>query len=160
MTTENSAFCLFLLIELCVSVVLVTLTATCPSFIVDIECETSRPTVSATFPTGVTVAVVFHSEGWSTKAVTVFVNLVGIVRGSSAKTVWGFALNSEVVFTCIVRCGLFMRPCVVAMTILFFFRKCNPLIGCVSFFFTTNCSAKVLSRVSNLSVVVANVFSN
>ena len=109
---------------------------------------------------GVTVPVVFHSEGRSAKAVTVFNVLVGFVRGSSAKTTWGFALNSEVVLTCIVRCGKCMRPCVVSRTILSLFKKCNPMIGCVSFILTTKCSAKVLSPISNLSVAVANGFSN
>ena len=47
------------------SVVLVTLTAILLSFIVDIEWEISRLSVSVNFSNGVTVPVVLHFEGWS-----------------------------------------------------------------------------------------------
>ena len=66
----------------------------------------------------------------------------------------------EAVLTCNVKCGKTMRPRVVSMTTLLFLIKCKPLIGLVIFFFTTKCSAKMLSPVSNLTLTVANVFSN
>ena len=62
------------------SVVLVTLTAILLSIIVDIEWEISRLAVSVNFSSGVTVPVVFHFDGWSMKAVIVFVVGGGIVR--------------------------------------------------------------------------------
>ena len=54
------------------------------------------------FSNNVTLPAVFHSEGWSTKSVTVFVVLGGTVKASSVGTAWSFALISEVVLTCIV----------------------------------------------------------
>ena len=67
-------------------VVLVTLTAILLSMIVDIEWEISKLAVSVNFSNGVTVPVVFHFEGWSMKAVTVFVVAGGMVRSSSMMT--------------------------------------------------------------------------
>ena len=76
---ENSAICAFVLSIYGNSVVLVTLIASYLSIIIDIEWEISRLAVSAHFPNGFTVPVVFHSEGWSIKAVIVFVVSGGIV---------------------------------------------------------------------------------
>ena len=67
------------------------------------------------------------------KSCDFFVVLGGIARASSVRTAWGFALHSEVVLICLVRCGKCMRPCVVSMTTLYFLIKCNPMIGPVSF---------------------------
>ena len=143
------------------SVVLVTLTATRLSIIVDIEWEISRLAVSVNFCNGVTVPVVFHFDGWSMKAVTVFVVAGGMVRVWSMMTGCGLVFVSlEAVLTCIVKWGKCMRPCVVSMTTLLFLIKCNPIIGSVSFFITTKCSAKELSPISNFSVAVDNGFSN
>ena len=77
-TTENSAICVCFLIRYGDSVVLVTLTAIRLSIIVDIEWEISRLAVSVNFSSGVTVPVVFHFEGWSIKAVIVFVVVGGL----------------------------------------------------------------------------------
>ena len=130
MTTEISVTCVFFLIEYGDSVVLVTLTATFLSSIVDVEWEISRLAASIIFCNGVTLTVVFHSEGWSTKAVIVFVVLGGIVGSWSMKTSWGFALVSlEAILSCIVRCGNFMRLCIGSMTKLLFLLKCKPMIG-------------------------------
>ena len=63
-TTENSAICVFCLIEYGDSVVLVTLVALSLSIIVHIESDISRLTVSVKFANGVTVLNVF--QGWST----------------------------------------------------------------------------------------------
>ena len=121
----------------------------------------SRVAVSVNFSNGVTVPVVFHFDGWSTKAVIVFVVVGGMVKASSVMTGCGFVVVSfEAVLICIVKCGKCMKPCVVSMTTLLFLIKCNPIIGAVHFFITTRCSAKVLSPISNLSVAVAKVFSN
>ena len=117
------------------SVVLVTLTAILLSNIVDIEWEVSRLALSVNFSNVVTVPVVFHSNGWSTKAVINFVVLGSMVRVSPVIKTWGFAVVSlEAVLTCIVKCGKCMRPCVVSMTTLLFFIQCNPFIGPVKFF--------------------------
>ena len=70
--TENSAICVCFLIGYGDSVVLVTLTTILLSIIVDIVWEISKLAVSVNFSNGVTVPVVFHFEGWSTKAVIVF----------------------------------------------------------------------------------------
>ena len=160
-TTENSAICVCFLKRYSDSVVLLTLTAILLSFIVDIEEEIGKLAVSLKFSKGVTVPVVFHFDGWSTKSVIVFVVVCGIVRASSLMTGCGFVVVSlEAVFTCIDKCGKCMRPCVVSMTTLLFPIKCSPIIGPVNFCFTANCSAELLSPVSNLSVAVANVFPN
>ena len=160
-TTENSAICVCFLIRYGHSVVLVTLTAIRLSIIVDIEWEISRLVVSVIFSNGVTVPVVFHFEGWSMKAVIVFVVVGGMVRASSVMTGCGLVVFSlEAVLTCIVRWGKCMRPCVVSMTTLLFLIKCNPNVGLVNFFITTKCSAKELSPISNFSVAVDNGFSN
>ena len=62
-TTENSTICVLFLIVLGDPLVFVTLTATFLSNIVKIECEISRLAVSVKLPTGVTVTVVFQSDG-------------------------------------------------------------------------------------------------
>ena len=143
------------------SVVLVTLTAILLSMIVDIEWEISKLAVSVNFSNGVTVPVVFHFEGWSMKAVTVFVVAGGMVRSLSMMTGCGLVVVSrEAVLTCIVKWGKCIRPCVVSLTTLLFLIKCNPVIGPVSFFITAKCSAKELSPISNFSVAVDIGFSN
>ena len=160
-TTANSAICVCFLIRYADSVVLVTLTAILLSIIVDIEWEISRLAVSVNFSNRVTVPVVFHFDGWSMKAVTVFVVAGGIVRSSSMMFGCGLVVDSlEAVLTCIVKWGKCRRPCVVSMTTLLFPIKCNPIIGPVNFFITTNCSAKPLSQISNFSVAVVIGFSN
>ena len=160
-TTENSAICVCFLMRYGDSVVLVTLTAILLSIIVDIEWEISRLAVSVHFSNGVTVPVVFHSDGWSIKAVIVFVVVSGMVRASSVMTGCGLVVVSpEAVLTCIVKWGKWMSPCVVSMTTLLFVIKCNPITGPVNFFITTKCSANELSPISNLSVAVDNGFSN
>ena len=160
-TTENSAVCVCFLIRYGDSVVLVTLTASLLSIIVDIEWEISRLAVSVNFSNGVTVPVVFYFDGWSTKAVIVFVVVAGIVRASSIMTGCGLVVVSlEVFLTCTVRCGKCMRPCVVSMTTLLFPKKRNPINGSVNFFNTTKCSAEVLSPMSNFSMAVDNGLSN
>ena len=160
-TTENSAICVCFLMRYGHSVVLVTLTAILLSIIVDIEWEINRLAVSENFSKGVTVAVVFHFDGWSMKAVIVFVLVVGMFRASSVMTGCVLVVVSlEAVLTCIVRCGKCMSPCVVSMTTLLFLIKCNPIIGPVTFFITTKCSAKGLSPISNFSVAVDHGFSN
>ena len=160
-TTENSAICVCFLIRFGDSVVLVTLTVIRLSIIVDIEWEISRLAVSVNFSNGVTVPVVFHFDGWSMKAVIVFVVVGGIVRASSVMTGYGLVVVSlEAVLTCIVKWGKCMSPCVVSMTTLLFLIKCNPIIGPVNFFITTKCSANELSPSSNSSVAVDRGFSN
>ena len=160
-TTENFAICVCFLMGYGDSVVLVTPTAICMSIIVDIEWEISRLAVSVNFSNGVTVPVVFHSDGWSMQAVIVFVVVGGMVRASSVMTGCGLVVVSlEAVLTCIVKWGKFMRPCVVSMTTLLFLIKCNPIIGPVNFFITTKYSANELSPISNFSVTVSNGFSN
>ena len=141
------------------SVLLATLTATFCQLL--FEWEISKLAVSLKFSNGVTVPVVFHSEGWSTKAVIVSVVLGGTVRVPSVKTNWGFPVISlAAVLTWIGKCGKSIRPCVVSMTRLLCLMKCNPTIGPVKLSITTKCLAKVVSRISNLSVIVANKFSN
>ena len=68
---------MFFLIEYGDSVVLVILTAVFLSKIVEIEWDISRLATSVNFPTGVTVPVVCHSDGWSTNAKSVFVVIGG-----------------------------------------------------------------------------------
>ena len=160
-TTENSAICVCFLMRYGDSVVLITLTAILLSNIVDIDWEISRLAVSVNLSNGVTVPVVFHFDGCSTKAVIFFVVVGGMVRDSSVMTVCGLVVVSlEAVLTCIVKWGKCIRPCVVSMTTLLFLIKCNPIIGPVSFFITTKCSAKDLSPISNFSVAVDIGFSN
>ena len=131
------------------------------SIIVDIEWEISRLAVSVNFSKGVTVTVVFLFDGWSMKAVIVFVVVGGIVRASSVMAGCGLVVVSlEAVLTYIVKWGKCLSPCVVSMTTLLFLIKCNPIIGPVNFFITTKCSANELSPISNFSVVVDNGFSN
>ena len=60
-------------------VVLVILTAVCLSIIVDIEWVVTRLAASVNFPTVVTVPVVYHSDGWSTNDLIVFVVIGGTV---------------------------------------------------------------------------------
>ena len=157
---ENSVICV-ILIRYGDFVVSVTLTAIFLSNFVDIEWEISKLAVSVNFSIGVTVPVVFHFDRWSTKAVIVFVVVAGMVRASSVMTGCGLVVVLlEAVLACIVKCGKCMRPCVVSMTTLLFLIKCNPIIGPVNFFFTTKCSTKVLSPISNLSVAVAKGFLN
>ena len=160
-TTENSAICVCFLMWYGDSVVLVILTAILLSIIVEIEWEISRLAVSVNFSSGVTVPVVFHFDGWSMKALIVFVVVGGMLRASSVMTDCGLVVVSlEVVLTCIVKWGKCLSPCVVSMTTLLFLLKCNPIIGPVNFFITTKCSAKELSPISNFSVVVDNGLSN
>ena len=86
------------------SVVLVTLTAILLLIIVNIEWEISRLAVSVNFSNGVTVPVVFHLDGWSMKAVIVFVVVGGMFRFSSVMTGCGLVVVSlEAVLTCIVK---------------------------------------------------------
>ena len=140
---------------------LVTLTAIFLSIIVDIEWDMIRLAASVNFSTGVTVPVVIHSDEWSTNAVIVFVVICGIVRLSWMKTAWDLALAwLDALLTCIVKCGKYMRPCVVSVTTLLCFMKCKPKIGPVRFFITTKCSANMWSPMSNLSVAVAVGFYN
>ena len=160
-TTENSAICVCFLMRYGDSVVLVTLTAILLSIYVDIEWEIGRLAVSVNFSNVLTVPVVFHFDGWSMKAVMVFVVVVGMVRASSVLTGCGLVVVAlEAVLICIVRWGKSMRPCVVSLTALLFLIKCNPFIGPVNFFITTKCSADELSPISNCSVAVDNGFSN
>ena len=159
--TENSAICVCFLIGYGGSVVLVALTTILWSIVVVIAWEISKLAVSVNFSNGVTVPVMFHFEGWTTKAVIVFVVVGGMARVSSVMTACGFVVVSlEAVLTCIVKCGRCKRPCVVSMTTLFFLIKNNPNIGPVSFIITTKCSVKVLSTFSIFSVAVDNGFSN
>ena len=161
MTTENSAICVCFLIRYGDSVVLVTLPAILLSIIDDIEWEIGKLAVSVKLSNDVTVLVLVHFDGRSTKAVIVFVVVGGIVRASLEMTGCVFVvLSPEAVFTCIVKCGKSMRPCVVSMTTLLFLIKCNPTIGPVNFFITTKCSAEVLSPISSLCVAVVKGFSD
>ena len=101
---EFCNLCVCLLLRYGDSVQLVTLTAILLSIIVDTEWEISRLAVSVNFSNGITVPVVFHFDGWSMKAVIVFVVVGGIVRASSVMTVCGLVVVSlEVVLTCIVK---------------------------------------------------------
>ena len=68
------------------SIVLVTLIAFLLSIVADIEWEISRLAVSVNFSNGVTVPVVFHFDGWSRKAVIVFVVVGGMIKVSSVMT--------------------------------------------------------------------------
>ena len=160
-TTENSAICVCFLMRYGDSVVLVTLTAILLSIIVDIEWEISRLAISVNCSNGVIVPVVFYFDGWSLKAVIVFVVVGGMVRVSSVMTGCGFVVFSrEAVSTCIIKWGKCMRPCVVSMTTQLFLIKCKPIFGPVNFFITTKCSANELSPISNFNVAVDSGFSN
>ena len=146
---ENSAFCVCCLIKYGAFVVLVTLTATLLSIIVDIEWDISKLTVSVIFSNGVTVPVVFHSDGWSTTSVFVFVVLGGIAGVSLMRTDWGFTLVPlAAVLTCMLNCGKGIRPCVVSMTTLLFLMKCNLVLGAVKYFFKTKVLAEVFYPIS------------
>ena len=108
--------------------------------------KSAKLAVSTNFSGGFTVPVVFHSDGWSTKFVIVFVVFGGIVRASSVTTGWGFVVVSfEAVIACIVKRGKCMRPCVVSVTTLVIVKKSNPIIGPVNIFITTKFSAKISS---------------
>ena len=63
-------------------------------------------------------------------------------------------------FTCIVKCGKWMRPRVVSMTTLLCLLNCNPRTGPARFFIIRKGSAKVWYPISTISVAVANVFSS
>ena len=103
----------------------------------------------------------FQFDGWSIKAVIVFVVVGGMVRVSSVMTGCGLVVVSlEVALTYIIKWGKCMSPCVVSMTTLLFLMKCNPIIGPVIFFITTKCSANELSPISNFSLAVDDGFSN
>ena len=52
-----------------------------------------------------------------------------------------------------------MRICVVSITSLLCFMKCNPMTGAVNFFMTTKSSANVISPLSNIEVLIAMGFS-
>ena len=60
-------------------VVLVILSAVFLSIIAEIEWDISRLAASVNFRSGVTVPAVCHYDGWSTKAVIVFVVISGNV---------------------------------------------------------------------------------
>ena len=120
-TTENSGICVCFLMRYGDSVVLVTQTAILLSLIVDIEWEISRLAVSVNFSNSVTEPVVFHFDGWSTKAVIVLVVFGGMVKASSVTTGCGLVVVSlEAVLTCVVKWGKCIWPCVVSMTTLLF----------------------------------------
>ena len=46
------------------------------------------------------------------------------------------------------------------MITLLFLKKCNPNIGPANLFYTTKCTAIIVFPISNLSVAIANGFSN
>ena len=116
-TTEKSEIYVCFLIRYGNSVVMVSLTAIRLSIIVVNEWEISKFAISVNFPNGVTVPVVLQFDGWSTKAVIIFVVIGVTVRASSVMTGCSFvAVSLEAVLTCIVKCGKCMRPCVVSMT--------------------------------------------
>ena len=138
----------------------VTLTAILLSILVDIKWEISKLAVSINFSKSVTALLCsILTDGQRGLWLIFFVG--GIVRASSVIAGWGFVVVPlEAVSTCIIKCAKYMRPCVVSMTTLLFLMKCNPIIGPVIFFIKTNCSTNTLSPFSNLSVAVANRFSN
>ena len=159
-TTENSAICVLSSIRYGDSVVLVTLTAILFSIIVYNELDMSKFAVCANLSSAVTVPVVFHSDGWSTRSVVLLVVPDGIIKASSVITGRGFAVVSlEAVLPCIVKCGKCMRPCIVLMSTLLFLKKCSLIIGAVNFFLTTKCSAKISSLIPSISETGANGFS-
>ena len=90
-TTESSALCVFILIVSDESIVVVTLTSAFLSNTVDIEWDISKLAVSLILSSGVAAPAVFHSNGWATKTVIIFVAFGGIVRLSSLRTNRGFA---------------------------------------------------------------------
>ena len=160
-TTEKSAIWVCFLIRYGDFVVFATLTAILLSIIVDIKWDNSKIAVSVNSSNGVTVLVVFRFDGWSTKAVIVFVVVGGIVRVSSVMTGCGLvAVSIEAVLSCIVKCGKCMRPCVVSMTTLLFLLNYNSNIGPVNFFNTTKCSAKIIFPFLIFGMAVDNGFSN
>ena len=158
---ENSAIHEFFSIRFGDSVAMPILMADDLSIIVEIEWEISRLSVSVNFSKGVTVPVVFHFDGGSTKSVIAFVVLSGIVNASSVMIGCCFTVVSlEGVLTCNVKCGKCMRPCVVSMTTLLLPIKCNPIIGPANLFITTKISANILSPISILRAVGAKGFSD
>ena len=109
-------------------------------------------TISVNFSNGVTVLVVFHSDGL-TEAAIVFVVIAVIVTVSPVRIDWGLALALlAALLTWMVKWGKWMRPCVVSMTTLLCLMMCKPIIGRDRFFNNTKCSAKVLSPIPYLSV--------
>ena len=101
------------------SVVLVNLTAAFLKFFGNIDCEMGKLAVSVNFSNGVTVPVFYHSEGWSTKAVIVFVVLSCTFRVVSAMLDCGFQLILvAALLTCIAKYGNGMRPCLLSKTIM------------------------------------------
>ena len=140
MTTEKSALCVFSSSECGDSVALVTPTATFLSIVVDIEWETIILADSVILSNGVTVLIVFHFEGWTTKTVMVCVVLRGSVRASSVRTDWGFAsVSLEAILLDNIICRICMRPCVVSSTEVLFLIELKPMIGPLTFFKTTKC---------------------
>ena len=87
----------------------------------------------------------FHFDGWSMKAVMVFVVVGGMVRASLVMTGSGLVFVSlEAVLTCIVKWGKCMRLCGVNdYTVIP--KKCCPEINPVSFFITGKFLAIILS---------------
>ena len=94
LTTDKSALCVCFLIRYDDSVVLVTLTAILLSPTVNIDWEISKLAVSVNFSNGVTVPVVIHFDGWSTKVEILFVVVGGMGRASSVMTGCGFSVVS------------------------------------------------------------------
>ena len=91
----------------------------------------------------------------------VFDVIGGTVVLSSIGAGWGLAPVTIAAFlACNVRCGKWMRSCVVSLTTPLSLIKSNPIKGPVKFLITTNNSARVLSLMSNLSVAVDIGFSN
>ena len=122
--------------------------------------NTSKLAVSANLSIGVTVPVMFLSDGWSTNAVMVFVVIGVFVSQSPLKTGRGLEIASFAdLSTCIVKRRKRMRAYVVSMTTLLCFMNCNSIIGSVNFFITMQCFAKAWSPVLSIFVVVANSFS-
>ena len=136
------------------------LTAVFLLIIVDIDWDFSRVTAFVKFLTGLAVPVVCNFNRWSKYAVIVFVVLGGTVTLSWIRTGWGLALVLLAAFlACIAKCGNWTRPSVVSMTTLLFFMKRNPKMGTVIFFITAKCTAKKLSPLSKLNVIVAIGYS-
>ena len=160
-TTEIPAIGVFFFIVQKDSVVLITLTAFISSIIVDNEWEVCKPAVSVNLSSWVTVHNVFHSDGWSPKAVFVFVVFGGIVRLSSQKECWGSAPNFlAALLTCIVKWGKRMRQYVVSMTIVLGLLQCITIVGPVKLLITAKSSARVLLLMSKIGAVASNGFSN
>ena len=130
---------------------LVTLNAIFLSFSIEIERDYQTRAASVNFSTGVTVPVIFPSYNRSTNDLTGFAAIGGTVILSWTRRTWGLALVPlDVLLICSVRCGRGMKPCVVSMTTLLCLMNCNPIIGPVKLFTTTNCSAKIWSPKSQI----------